>query len=70
MVQFDHDEIAPTAPLAVPSDLIVGDIEPIVATESDTNQPMRSSLMEQARDPVPILPRWLLFNELRILDAC
>lgn len=70
VVQFEHDDVAPSAPTAIPADLIVGDIEPIITPVTIVNQSARSSMMEQARVPDTVIPRWLLYGDLRIPDGC
>jgi hypothetical protein len=70
LVHFEHDDVAPSAPTAIPADLIVGTVEPIITPVTKVNQSARSSMMEQVRAPDSVIPRWLLYGDLRIPDAC
>src|SRR5690606_22843026 len=70
VVQFEHDDIAPSTPTAIPTDLIVGDIEPIITPVTVVNPSTRSSMMAQARAPDTVIPKWLLYGDIRIPDGC
>ncbi len=70
VIHFDQDDATPISIPAIPSDSVVGEIEPSHMLEVEANDFVNSSLGLQASEPVPIVPIWLTNQSLRIPDAC
>ena len=70
VIHYDQDDAAPTAATAIPSDLPLGVMESPKGTDSKLYREHRSSLVLQAKEPVPLVPIWLSNQSLRIPDAC